>query len=204
MFVEQQRAAPRLNLLEAPTAEPLTIDQVVKHARLGPAVTDDEINRWITTARMRAESYLGRRLITQRWEYLWDYDFPNLLELRISYPPLQSVESVKYIAQTTQQEMTVPASDYHVSTSNGNYNSRPAIIQREIGRTWPVPDWRIEAVKVEVTLGYGDDADAIPAPIIHGMLMLIGHWDRYRTGYAKGPALPDAVRSEWFEMKSEH
>ena len=186
MFSEQMRATPRLNLLEAPDAEPLTVDQVVQHARLGPAVTDDEINRWIKTARMRAENYLGRRLITQRWEYLWDWDFPSLLELRIPYPPLQSVESVKYIAQTNQQEMTVPASEYHVSTSDGNYNAPPAIIQHEIGRTWPVPDWRIEAVKVDVILGYGDDAASIPDPILNGMLMLIGHWDRYRTGYAEG------------------
>ena len=204
MFIEQQRAAPRLNLVTAPENEPLTIAQVVQHARLGPAVTDDEITRWIKTARMRAENYLGRRLITQTWEYLWDWDFPNLIELRIPYPPLQSVTSVKYVAQTSREEMTIPASDYHVSTSNGNYNAPPAVIQHEIERTWPVPDWRIEAVKVEAILGYGDEASSIPDPIKHGMLMLIGHWDRYRSGYAKGPALPDAVRSEWFEMKSEH
>ena len=152
---------------------------------------------------MRAENYTGRRLLTQKWEMLWDYDFPGLIEITIPYPPLQSVESLKFVDETTEQELTVPAADYFVSTSDGNPNARPAIIQRKEGRIWPLPAWQIETVKVVAVLGY-EEADAIPPPIIHGMLMLIAHWDRYRTGYAKGPALPDAVRSEWFEMKSEH
>ena len=80
---------PRLKIITKPTAEPLTVAQVVAHARLGPGVEDTEINRWIKTARQRAESYTGRRLMPQTWEYLWDYDFPGLIELRLPYPPLQ-------------------------------------------------------------------------------------------------------------------
>ena len=95
-----------LTLITAPAIEPLTLADAKAHARV--SVTDDDalITAFIQAARERCENMLGRALITQTWEKVLD-QFPTAIQL--SWPPIQSIVSVKYIDANGAQQTLAPA-----------------------------------------------------------------------------------------------
>ena len=216
---------PRFKLETGPESEPLTPAEVVSHARLGPAVSDADIDGWIKAARQQAEEFLARRLITQTWDYFWDYSWPALA-FDLPYPPVQEVNEVAYRPDTSGgslPEVVLDSGNYAVAGAGfsvaeerriftGDPNGFPAVFQFREGFSWPSTEHRLDAVRVRVTLGYGDEATTIPGPILRGMLLLIGHWDRHRDGFVPArdsgisgsyPALPPVVRALWNDWRSE-
>lgn len=149
-------------LTQAPEKEPLSVREVQDHLRVSGQ--DEELFRLIKTARGMMERYLNRALITQEWDVYfdcWHY------EMKLPYPPLQTVDSVKY-RDLDGAEQTLSSSFYHVT------NNEPATIVRAYDVSWPELQYgRPQAVKISITVGYGDDAADIPEEIRHGMKLII-------------------------------
>lgn len=185
-----QSVRTALKLATAPTMEPVTLAQAKQHLR---KTTDDEdalILALIVTAREQAESYTGRRFITQTWDYFLDR-FPYCPEVfEIPYAPLQSVSSVKYVDEAGA-EQTINALDYQVDVK-----SEPGRIAPAYNKSWPSPRYQMNAVTIRFVCGYGLAA-AVPYSISAAMLLIIGELFSNREETVPGSVaeLPRAVDS---------
>lgn len=162
------------NRTSAPAVAPLTLAEAKSHLRVFHAAEDDYISALIMVATAYLDGrcgVLGRALITQSWEYRLDY-FPRswiMPRIGLPFPPLQSVQSVQYIDGAGVLQ-TLDPSLYVVSTGDAEGGIDPAY-----GQTWPQARAEPGAVRIAYTCGYGDAADAIPAPIRHALLLMVGH-----------------------------
>jgi uncharacterized phiE125 gp8 family phage protein len=165
-------------LVEAPTEEPITLEEARTHTR--GAVDVPEHNASLTsairTARDHAEHYLHRALATQTRELALD-GFPPCI--RLPYPPVQSVTSVKY-TDLNGVEQTIDAADLDIDVY-----SAPARIRPAYGKTWPSPRPGYNVVRVRYVCGYAQAAD-IPEAIRHGMRLLIAHYFENREAIVVG------------------
>lgn len=153
----------------APAATPVTLAEAKAHVRYAASDSDDLITALIQAATTHLEGrngILGRALITQTWEWRVDY-FPACLEVPL--PPLQSVTSVKYL-DDNGVEQTLDPSAYVVEAHHRNGRIRPVY-----NTIWPTTRPESGAVRIVFVAGYGDAA-AVPQPIKHAILLLVGHW----------------------------
>jgi len=164
-----------LKLITAPAVEPITEQEAWKHLRIdlsgSPAVPvlareRDRIKLLLSAAVADLDGrdgWLNRALITQTWERVLD-EFPEN-EIRLPFPPLQSVVSVKY-DDLNGQEQTVPAGDYIVDTS-----SYFGWIVPVATVSWPATFDTINAVRIQFKAGYGDGGSDVPFDLRAGILL---------------------------------
>lgn len=155
-----------LILVTAPAAEPITLTEAKAHLRVTGTDEDTLIAALIAAARQNLDGrdgWLGRSLMPQTWE-LRLYAFPA--SITIPLPPLQSVDSIKYI-DLDGDEQTLDPALYQVVAGE------PARIVPAYGQTWPSTRCQPEAVRVRFTAGYADAA-SVPAPIKAAILLNVG------------------------------
>jgi uncharacterized phiE125 gp8 family phage protein len=171
------------------TSEPVTLTEVKAHLRIDHALDDTWLTTNITTARMYVENYIRMALFTQTITAKWD-KFPAYFLLE--RPPLQTVTSIYYL-DTTGASQLLSSANYVVDTS-----STPASITLAYGYTWPSTRDQVAAITIVYVAGYAT-VGAIPLPIKHAILMLMGHWyeNRETIGDTVGQLaeLPFAVQS---------
>jgi uncharacterized phiE125 gp8 family phage protein len=160
----------KLNLITAPSVEPVTLQQTKDHLRVDSADDDALIDNLILSARQWAESLTRRALITQTWDFFLDV-FPAVIE--VPRPPLQSVTSVKYL-DTDGVQQTLDSALYDVDT-----NVEPGAIRPAWSCDWPSVRDVANAIEVRFVAGYGDAAQDLPAPIVSAILLHVqAHYDR--------------------------
>ena len=153
-----------IRLITAPSVEPVALDLAKSHLRVDHSYDDLLIAAYIEGARLFAEKFCGRALVTQTWELVLD-EFPrdslrsSTLPLGpfidVPLPPLQSVTSIKY-DDAAGVEQTLATNAYTVDTVS------------EPGRVAPVTSWpsgvisRIGAVRVRFVAGYSPSTDSPP------------------------------------------
>lgn len=193
-----------LRVASPPARRPLEPDdvrtQLATYAEHGPQVL-----ALIEAAVERAETYLGRALITQtlvltldgfpgqyfgviasrRWAHgaCWRIELPR--------PPLQQVSEIRYLDESGVQQ-TLDPSAYRVTTGR-----EPAAIEPAYGATWPSTLPVSEAVEVEYVAGYGDDGASVPRSIRHALTMMVGEWLEFREGLVVGTIaepIPNSVK----------
>lgn len=180
----------RLILTTAPTEEPITLAEARLHLRVDPDTTTEDalIQGWITSSRIEAERAMGRVLVTQTWTAKYDrfpgYSssdpyFPAYSELRLPYPPLISVTSIKYIDPDGVLQ-TFTAASYVVDTSGVQGR-----VYLAYGESWPSIRIEPNAVRVEYVAGYGD-ASAVPEDVRSWMLLRVGERYEHREGLVVG------------------
>ena len=165
-----------LKLVAPPAVEPVTIDEAKAHLRLDSNADDAYVEALITAARDRVEIFLRRALITQTFEFTLD-GFPvspslifTTSVIDLPRPPLQSIESIKYL-DTAGSEQTLPPESYVIDSSSD-----------EIGRIalawtqyWPITRCSINSVVIRFVAGYGDAPDDVPQVIRQGILIEISN-----------------------------
>jgi hypothetical protein len=189
-----------VQLVTAPTVEPLALTDVKPHLRVDTAMTDDDalITAMITAVRMHAESVTRRALCTQSWKMVLD-KFPNPAmnigsanwygpQWGISPGPL----TVVALDGITGNEIFMPLAPLQTLDSlkyidtDGNLQtmtvatdtivdnvSEPARVVPAYGTAWPATRNQINAVTLQFTCGYGAAA-AVPQAIKNWMLLRIG------------------------------
>jgi uncharacterized phiE125 gp8 family phage protein len=168
-----------LSLKTGPTAEPVSLDDVRRQARIESSVDDIDplLAVYLASAREFAEARTGRALMTQTW-YLKLDDFPLWdAPIWIPRPPLQSVTAVTYVDGfgTTQ---TWPSSQYIVSAPAGP-NAQFGRIAPGANFSYPATEDRIEAVTVEFVCGWTAE-DLVPGKIKAAILQLAAHQYEHR------------------------
>jgi uncharacterized phiE125 gp8 family phage protein len=143
-----------LKLITAPIEEPVTVAEAKANMKVEHSAEDTLIGQRIKAARMLAEHETSRAFITQTWEYAIDA-FP-VSEIRLPYPPLASVTSIKY-DDTAGVEQTLSGAVYTIDT-----HSEPGWVLPVYGAEWPSTLAAANAVRIRYVVGYGD-ADDVPA-----------------------------------------
>jgi uncharacterized phiE125 gp8 family phage protein len=165
-----------LQLLTAPTAQPVSLAMAKAHLRIGPDETDqdDSISLLIDAATTRAGKVTQRALNVQSWRLILDC-FPKGA-ISIPLPPLISVESIKY-TDVSGVEQTLSEGDYLV-----NPYGLIGRVTTSAGKRWPITLAQEMAVRIEFTAGY----TSVPADIGAAILLLIGHLDQNREAVTTG------------------
>ncbi len=171
----------RFTVVTEPTAEVLTsADPVLRQMmRLEDDETDQDalIDSLCVVARQKIEDHTGRRLLTQTVEGLRDC-FPghdSAMELPIG--PIQSVSSLEYAQESDGAFVALDAEFWRFAQS-----SEPGQLEPAYEGCWPFNEVRDQTASVRVTLivGYGDDAQSLPAPLLHALRMYVAHLYQHR------------------------
>ena len=186
-----------LKLVTLPEVEPVTLEEAKAHLRLDSDADDAYVSALVTAARERVELFLRRALITQVFEYTLD-GFPaspariyatSVIDL--PRPPLQSVESIKYI-DTAGNVQTIAPEDY-VADASSNEIGRVALAWN---RFWPITRCSINSVIIQFTAGYGDAGEDVPQAIRQGILIEVSNLYENREDVVVGQAISMLSLSE--------
>jgi uncharacterized phiE125 gp8 family phage protein len=159
----------RETLVTAPEVEPVTLDTLKTHLRIGSDDTEHALIALMgRAARQHAESYCHSAFITQRWALVLDR-FPGHV-VHLPRGPVQSIDSIVYLDMGgNEQTITAPARpDFAIDLSDGCARIAPGF-----GRTWPETLPELGAVRINFTAGYGDDADDVPEGIRHWIMLRV-------------------------------
>jgi len=161
-----------LTLITPPAADPVTLDEVKDNSRV--EVTDDDglIALLIKAATTAAEKFTRRQLITAQLRLSLD-EFPPADEaIQLPLPPIQSIESIKYIdIEGVEQTLT----GFQEALTD-----EPARLKPEFDKFWPDTRLVVEAVKVEFTAGFGLASTDVPDAIRQAIIMTASHWYEHR------------------------
>lgn len=209
-----------LKLLQA-GANPLSLEEVKAHLRVESDDDDTLIESLMDTAQNDLDGrdgILGRALLTQRWQInrshfahapvlgaewrwrdrLWNPTiWRELQAIDLPLPPLQSVDSVKYIDTSGALQTLDPATYRTVDGGGDKWQILP-----KLGCNWPTHAPEPDAVQIQITCGY-ETVEALDQErriIRQAMLLKIGIWYENREAAlvadrAASVELPFGVRS---------
>lgn len=166
-------------VIEAPTEEPVSLDELKAFARVDHDDDDALLTSLGIAAREFVETTTGRALMTQTLEMVTP-TFP-LDTLRLPRFPVQSIESFTYLDRSGDQETLVENTDYFVDT-----DTVPPMLQS--ARYWPAVADRSNSVRVRFVAGY-DSADKVPQTIKTVICALAAHWYESREPVVIGAAV---------------
>jgi len=146
----------------APAAEPLSTADAKAHLRVDHTDDDTLIADNVTAARSHIEAVTGTRLVTQTVTVKTSV-WAELASLPIA--PVQSVVITYQDATDTTQ--TLAGSVYEA-----RLDGLEASVVLKSGQAWP-STYPGSLVTVTAVVGYGV-ADAVPAPIVHAIKMIVG------------------------------
>lgn len=168
-----------LKLATGPAVEPVLVSEAKLHLRIDHASEDTMIGTLITLAREAVEQMTDTALINQTWDYFLDGFWDD--ELRIPLYPLSSVLSVKY-KNSVGTEETLAATNYVVDTA-----SRPGRILWSSSAVVPAVElYRVNAVTVRFTAGFGSSGASVPVRFRQAILLLVGHYYENREAVFAG------------------
>jgi uncharacterized phiE125 gp8 family phage protein len=154
----------------APASAPITLAQVKTIGYVKYTDRDTELQGFVDAAVTWIEQYTGRGLITQEWDVYYD-EVEFFRPIYIGQTVDLSTLNINSIDSLTTYDVynnatVVTASDYRLSSNSIVFD-----------RATPFNDTRlVDAVKAEVTVGYGADESAIPQDLKQAIAILAIHW----------------------------
>lgn len=169
-------------LKTAPTSTVLSVEDAKTHLRVDGNDEDDYISGLVAGATLAVERHCDRALLTQTWVVSLDRFPPGDRPLSLPLPPLRSVAALTYIdAAGTERGLA----DYQTSKRS------PAIVAPAPGKVWPTTSTCLDAVRIEIEVGYGDAGTDVPPPVRHAILLLVAHWYENREPVTVGGGVND-------------
>jgi uncharacterized phiE125 gp8 family phage protein len=180
-----------LNLVTAPTSDPISLAEAKAHCRVTTLDEDGLIAGYILAAREMAETYTRRAFTTQTWDFTIDCDWPQAVDREVyrtqdrivlPKPPVQSVTSVSY-TDLDGNEQTLATNQYRVLRLNQERSE--AFIDPAYGVVWPSVRRQAETIRVRFVCGYSAE-NPLPESIRHAMLLIIAHFYEHREAVNVG------------------
>lgn len=153
-----------------PAAEPITLDEAKIHCEIEVTSTyhDEYLQRLIKGARLDAENYLGRSLITQtREEHLAAWPDSGVVHLPGS-PVLEDEFKIEYYNSENVKTLWSSA-NYELDTI-----SEPARVRPIASVSFPTVFDRFWPIVITYKAGYGAAGDDVPENINAAILFRIG------------------------------
>jgi uncharacterized phiE125 gp8 family phage protein len=135
----------------------VSIEDAKLNMRIDGPYLDTIVGAWLRGVISYAEGYTQRSFMARTWRLTLDR-FPDGA-IKLEFPPLMSVSSIKYLDQDGVQRTVDPA-DYIVDTV-----SEPGYVVPAFGRAWPTTAPRINSVEVLFRCGYGSQPEDLPDDI---------------------------------------
>jgi uncharacterized phiE125 gp8 family phage protein len=177
-------------LLTPPALEPVSLADAKHFLRVQHDDDDNVIAALIAAARVQVEAQTRRALIEQAWRLVRDV-WPAAGRLPVLPVPLIAVTAIRvFDADGAPQVLDVD--DFAVDTV-----SAPAVLAFARGAP-RVPGRLAAGLEIDITAGYGDDAEDVPAPLRQAIRMLVAHWYENRGVIAASgevSAMPVSVSS---------
>lgn len=171
--------------------EPVSVADLKSYLRIDTSSDDTMLAAFQITARELIESYTGRRLITQTWDY-WLDSFPSTVRFDNLMPegvtegklseflsvskhlqiPLMPLQSVTYLNTYPDDGVAVlmDADEYIVDTVH-----EPGRVSLKTSTNWPTTYLRpVNGVQVRFVCGYGAAGTDVPSAIIQAIKELVG------------------------------
>lgn len=166
-----------VKIFTAAASEPVSLTEAKLHLKVDGTDEDGLIGALIGTARETVEGICRRALVTQTWDLVMD-EFPECDEIKLPYPPLQSITSIQY---TDQYNVTATfASTNYIVDAYGE----PGRVKLVYGAAWPGNTLTVmNGVKIRFVAGFGAAA-AVPLKYKQAILLLVGHWYAHREEVA--------------------
>lgn len=178
----------RLDLVTAPSIEPVTLTEAKDFLRVTGSDDDTLITNLIIAARTNAESFTRRAFITQTWKLFmdnwptttkntswWDgvKQLPILVlagkqDVLIPKAPLSSVTHVKTY-DDADSATTFASSNYYVSTYSGDFAQNGRVVLRD-NASWPTFERNADGIEIQFVAGYGATAADVPYQIKQSIL----------------------------------
>ena len=159
-----QRELVRVEIIEPPGLEPISIAELRQEIRQTSDYQDDMLLRQISGARMHYEKILDNAYLTQK---ILGRISRFYRRIGLPRPPLQSVESIQYYDVAGNQQI-LDSSVYGVEPS-----SNPGYIYLKQNQHWPQTQRdNPSAVEILYFAGYGDTRNDVPQDIRQAILML--------------------------------
>ena len=187
----------KIELTTAPAFEPVTTSELRVHLRIDSSdeERDAEILAWEKAAREHVEhNILHRALINQTYTQFFD-NFTDPLRLR--WPKLGSITSVKYTLNDTDGTLTTVATSVYEA---GEWNGI-GIVRRQFEQEWPT-DVRLhpDSVQVAFVAGYGSASSDVPTPIRHAIKVIVADLYQHPESLALGTIAPPLRHSATIDM----
>lgn len=149
---------------------PITLIRAKQHLRIDDNAEDEQILALISAATDFLATETGQSLAATTTYRLSLDGFPADREISLPKPPLQSVESIKWVDPNGQEQTLDPAT-YIVDAS-----TKPGRIVLKPNQNWPTTDRSANCVNIDFTAGY----TALPFMLRQAILLLVGHWHEHR------------------------
>ncbi len=178
-----------------PVEEPVSLEEVKRHANVGITADDSEINNDITEAREYCEGIAGRQFVTATRKIVLD-GFPSRI-IEVPRPPLQSVSSITYTDENGSGQTWSSAlyqvdtdgepgriapidTETYPSTQAGTFGTVVVTFMAGYGAAADVPSRYKLAIRRRVAMSYmireglitREKAQVHPAFSVDGLLML--------------------------------
>ena len=157
--MHQQTPWNRIVTTTAPVTACVSLDRVKRSLGLDNVRDfDTTLQELIASASGAVSADLGRALTTTVYT-LYLERWPGR-QIQLPYPPLISVDSVKYYGDTTETLDVFSSGSYTVSTGGD-----PGVIWLNEDADWPDLMDRPNPIEVQFQAGFGADSDDVPAAI---------------------------------------
>lgn len=133
-------------VIQQPTVEPVSVDEVKTHLRVDTTDEDTLIGAYLASARRWVETYTRRSLVRQTRRYRLDGFGGSAIELPNS--PLRAVEAITYV-DSNGTEQTWTSANYRVDAHSDIPRIEPAW-----GESWPTTRDVLNAVSIQYSAGY--------------------------------------------------
>jgi len=180
----------KVKVITAPSVEPWLLASVKTLMSIPDTQSDTALTSYIKSARLTAEKFLNRKLITQTLELALQ-DFSDSMEL--PYGPVQSITSAKYDDEDGT-EQTVTSTNYDLDTYGPRHYCRAAY-----DYTWPSVRPHHNNVRIRYVAGYGNAGSDVPEDIMQAQLILIGHWLRFQKEAESGIG-PTRIPRQFYDL----
>jgi len=156
-------------ITQSPKNEPVSVTQVRTDLRLDDS-EDLLLASLITSARMIIEANTGSRLITQKWDVMFDHwPADTQKPLKLPHWPVQEVEGVYLLGGS---ERTQIDSNLYETVESARI---PQLILKA-GQAWPAPKRTSLGILVSLKVGFGDAATDVPEPLRQAIRQLVSFW----------------------------
>lgn len=195
-----------LTVTEEPTAEPVSIEQVKKHCRIDSNADDELLTGYLTAARVMAEGYLSRALLTQTllWTMRPSSELPRDRlrlhgTLELPRAPVQSILSVTTLDEwgnaTTISPASLPVTPPAVILGYvADLTLEPATLwvgpETVLSGGFAANQTKLQHLQVSMVAGYGE-ADDVPSTVIQAIMMTTAFLYEHRGD--SPAAMPDAA-----------
>ena len=196
-----------LTVMEEPTAEPVSIEQVKRHCRIDSNADDELLTGYLTAARVMAEGYLSRALLTQTllWTMRPSSELPRDRlrlhgTLELPRAPVQSILSVTTLDEwgnaTTISPASLPVTPPVVILGYiADLTLEPATLfigpETVLIGGFAAYRTKLQHLQVSMVAGYGA-ADDVPSTVIQAIMMTTAFLYEHRGDSAA--AMPDAAQ----------